>query len=85
MRLVLFLGFITIFISSVFIFFTLDVLVLHTMSCVQSSCNINSMNMGVAFGFGIITVFVLIDLVVLYIIFKTWTPDLYMRYSKYEK
>ena len=81
MKVILFLGFMTIFISSVFIFYTLDILVLHTASCVQNSCNINAINGGIAIGFGIITAFVLIDLLVLYLIFKTWSPDIYM-YAK---
>ena len=78
MRILLLLGFLTIFISCVFIFFAFDVLVTNAGSCFTGTgCDTEKLQTGVVFGFGVIFAFVMIDALVLYIIYKSWTPDLY--------
>jgi|GEM_PF-2017619 len=83
MKLVIFLGCVTIFISCFFIFFTFNTLLHFKISCEQGiignlKCNMEELNISIVFGIIIVGLFLFIDTLVVYFMVKTWVPDLFM-------
>jgi hypothetical protein len=81
MKLVIFLGVLVIFISCFFIFFTFDALMDSKIVCSYGdkfSCNFGQFNMTVIVGIVIIGLFLFVDTLIVYIMLKTWVPDLFM-------
>jgi len=82
MKLVVFLGCITIFISCFFIFFTFHTLLHFKISCEGTfgsfKCNMEELNMTIVLGILLVGLFLFIDTLVVYIMVKTWVPDLFV-------
>jgi uncharacterized membrane protein len=84
MRLVIFLGLLTVFISCFFIFFTFHTLLQTKMVCeygVGSTvlrCNVEELNVSIIFGILVVGIFLFVDTLVVYLMIKTWVPDLLM-------
>ncbi|NIO23018.1 MAG: hypothetical protein GTN38_03260 [Candidatus Aenigmarchaeota archaeon] len=84
MKLVIFLGLIIVFISCFFIFFTFHTLLGVKMSCEYGigsnifSCNVEELNFSVVFGILVVGLFLFVDTLVVYLMIKTWAPDLFM-------
>jgi len=81
MKLVIFLGALVIFISCFFIFFTFDSMIRTKMICSlkeKFTCNVTELNFTIVFGILIVGMFLFVDTLVVYIMIKTWVPDLFM-------
>jgi hypothetical protein len=84
MKLVIFLGCLVIFISCFFIFFTFDSMIKSKFICEYGerfTCNIVEFNTTIVFGILIVGMFLFIDTLVVYLMIKTWVPDLFI-YSR---
>ncbi len=80
MKLVIFLGALVIFISCFFIFFTFDSMLRSKLICSfgeKFTCNVSELNMTIVFGILIVGMFLFVDALVVYIMVKTWVPDLF--------
>lgn len=89
MKLVIFLGLLTVFISCFFIFFTFHTLLRAKMVCEYGmgsnvlTCNVEELNFSIIFGILIVGFFLFIDTLVVYLMIKTWVPELLMyRFSR---
>jgi len=81
MKLIIFLGALVIFISCFFIFFTFDAMMDTKMMCdykEKFSCNFGELNMTIVVGILIVGLFLFVDTLVVYVMAKTWVPDLFM-------
>jgi len=84
MKLVIFLGLLTVFISCFFIFFTFHTLLGVKISCEYGmgsdvfKCNIEELNVSIVFGIVIVGLFLFVDTLVVYLMIKTWVPDLFL-------
>ncbi|UCC92066.1 MAG: hypothetical protein JSV39_02280 [Candidatus Aenigmatarchaeota archaeon] len=80
MKLVLFLGTLIIFISCFFIFFTFDSMLRSELICSFKEkfvCNVTELNMTIVFGILIVGFFIFVDSLVIYVMVKSWAPDLF--------
>ncbi|NIO19274.1 MAG: hypothetical protein GTN76_00630 [Candidatus Aenigmarchaeota archaeon] len=89
MKLVIALGLLIVFISCFFIFFTFHTLLQTKMSCDYGedpnvlSCNVEELNVSIIFGILVVGLFLFVDTLVVYLMIKTWVPDLFMyRFSR---
>ena len=82
MRLVIALGMLTVFISCFFIFFTFHTLLLNKMSCeletTTTDCNPDQLNWSIVFGILIVGIFLFVEVLVVYLMIKSWVPGLLM-------
>lgn len=84
MKLVIFLGLLTIFISCFFMFFTFNTLLQVNISCEYGTgsyifrCDVDELNFSIIFGIVIVGLFLFVDSLVIYIMIKTWVPELFM-------
>ena len=84
MKLVIVLGLVTVFISCFFMFFTFHMLLGAKISCEYGegsnvfTCNVEELNASIIFGILVVGVFLFIDTLVVYLMIKTWVPDLFM-------
>ena len=81
MKLVIFLSTLVIFISCFFIFFTFDSMIKTKMVCDYKEtfkCNVVELNTTIIFGILIVGMFLFVDCIVMYIMVKTWVPNLFM-------
>lgn len=83
MKIVIFLGALIIFISCFFIFFTFDSMIRSQLMCSfgegeRIRCNLSEFNMTVVIGILIVGMFLFVDTLVVYIMIKTWVPDLFL-------
>ncbi|MCD6591222.1 MAG: hypothetical protein J7K72_04600 [Candidatus Aenigmarchaeota archaeon] len=81
MKLVLLIGMLVIFISCFFIFFTFDSMIRTKLVCTIGStyeCNVKELNMTIIIGILIVGMFLFIDTLVVYIMIKSWVPDLFI-------
>jgi hypothetical protein len=84
MKIVLFLGMLVVFISCVFIFFTFDSMIKTKLICDYKEkfvCNVGELNTTIIFGIVIVGIFLFVDTLVVYVMMKSWVPDLFM-YSR---
>ncbi len=84
MKIVLFLGMLVVFISCVFIFFTFDSMIKTKLICDYKEkfvCNVGELNTSIIFGIVIVGIFLFVDTLVVYVMMKSWVPDLFM-YSR---
>jgi hypothetical protein len=80
MKIVLFLGTLIIFISCFFIFFTFDSMLRSELVCSFKErfvCNVNELNSTIVFGILVVGMFIFVDGLVVYVMVKTWVPDLF--------
>jgi len=82
MKFVIFLGMLVIFISCFFIFFTFDAMAKSKMICTSEGeavrCNFMELNATIIFGILVVGMFLFVDSLVLYVMIKSWVPDLFM-------
>ena len=84
MKLIIFLGLLTVFISCFFIFFTFHTLLGVKMSCDYGigsnvlTCNVEELNFSIIFGILVVGIFLFVDTLIVYLMIKTWVPDLFM-------
>jgi hypothetical protein len=81
MKLVLMLGMLVIFISCFFIFFTFDSMIRSKFVCEYREklvCNVGQLNSTIVFGILIVGMFLFVDTLVVYVMMKTWVPDLFV-------
>jgi len=81
MKLIILLGVLCIFISCFFIFFTFDSMIKSKFICSYSEhliCNFAELNKTIVIGIFIVGVFLFVDTLVIYLMTKTWVPDLFM-------
>ena len=79
MKLIIFLSMLIIFISCIFIFFTFDSMIKTKLVCdygVTISCNMPELDFTIIFGILIIGMLLSIDVIVMYVMIKTWVPGL---------
>jgi hypothetical protein len=77
----LFLAALVIFISTFFIFFTFDSMLRSKIVCSYGEkfiCNITEFNMRIVIGILIVGMFLFLDVMVVYVMLKTWVPDLFI-------
>jgi hypothetical protein len=75
MKLLLFLGFLVIFISCFFIFFTFDHMVRAQIVCSTGEtfrCDVSNFNMTIVIGIVIVGIFIFLDTLVVQILLKAW-------------
>lgn len=81
MKLMLFLAMLVIFISTFFIFFTFDSMLRTKIVCSYGEkliCNITEFNTRIIIGILIVGMFLFLDVMVVYVMLKTWVPDLFV-------
>lgn len=81
MKLLVFLCALVIFISCFFIFFTFDSMMKSKLVCDYKEkfvCNAGELNMTIVFGILVVAMFLFVDTLVVYVMIKTWVPDLFM-------
>lgn len=81
MKLVIFLGALVIFISCFFIFFTFDSMIRTQLVCSYGDrviCNLVEFNGMIVVGIMVVGMFLFLDVMVVYIMVKTWVPDLFI-------
>ena len=79
MKLIISLGMTIIFISCFFIFFTYNSMIVSKFNCTYDTkieCSMPELNTTIIFGIMIVGIFLCIDTLVIYIIIKTWIPNL---------
>ena len=84
MKVLVFLGMLAIFISCFFIFFTFDSMMKSRSMCVigeKMVCDSMEFNSSMVFAILVIGVFLTVDVLVVYLLFKTWVPGLFMLFS----
>ncbi len=87
MKLVLFLGALVIFVSCFFMFFTFDSMIRTKLVCSygeRAVCNITELNTTIVFGILIVGMFLFVDTLVVYLMVRTWVPDLFI-YGGYKR
>jgi hypothetical protein len=81
MKLIIFLGVLVIFVSCIFIFFTFDAMMKSKFVCTYTEklvCNVSDLNMTIVFGILVVGMFLFVDTLVIYLMVRTWVPDLLM-------
>ena len=81
MKVVIIVGTLIIFISCFFIFFTFDSLIRSQLICTTGqtvSCNVTELNMTIIAGILIVGFFLFVDMLVVYLMVKTWVPGMTM-------
>ena len=84
MKVIVFLGMLVVFISCFFIFFTFDSMIKTKLICDYKEkfvCNVGELNTTIIFGIVIVGIFLFVDTLVVYVMMKSWVPDLFM-YSR---
>jgi hypothetical protein len=81
MKLIIILSVLVIFISCFFVFFTFDSMIKTKMVCdykEKFTCNVGELSSSIVFGIMIVAMFLFVDTLVVYILVKTWVPNLFM-------
>jgi len=79
MRLIISLGMTIIFISCFFIFFTYNSMIISKFNCTYDTkitCSLPELDTAIVFGILVVGLFLFIDVLVVYLIIKTWIPNL---------